>query len=186
MSRRPFLSVPRFIALAAAYLLLWLAIAWLVRPRGNRTDTYFHRTLGGRYYFVTLYPGKVSFQHSTRTFPGSKPATGLPPDAWGHETGTAGNWPAPKSVWNRLGFWYWPNSARIMQASNEAFLHQSWIVPKWFILLAPACPAAAWAAAWLWRRRRRRAGLCKTCGYDLRATPGRCPECGTPRSEGVA
>ena len=52
------------------------------------------------------------------------------------------------------------------------------VVPYWAVAL-PASVLPALAACGARRRRaRRRLGLCPACGYDLRATPGRCPECG--------
>ena len=54
------------------------------------------------------------------------------------------------------------------------------LLPYWLLTL----PTVILPAVWFWRRwklsERKEASLCRVCGYDLRATPDRCPQCGTP------
>jgi hypothetical protein len=83
---------------------------------------------------------------------------------------------APSGV-GRLGFGHWSSS---YGGGFAATSRRVWF-PAWSAaLVTGVCPAV-----WLVRRvrerrslRRARAGLCCRCGYDLRASPGRCPECG--------
>jgi hypothetical protein len=57
-------------------------------------------------------------------------------------------------------------------ATREVFF------PYWFLVGLTAAGPAAWYARRRRRLRTRSLGLCPVCGYDLRATPDRCPECG--------
>jgi hypothetical protein len=62
------------------------------------------------------------------------------------------------------------------------------LVPHWFLVVITGASPILWLSAARNRRRRLRelAGLCRMCGYDLRATPERCPECGEVPATGNA
>jgi len=104
-------------------------------------------------------PGEIRLVHRH-----NYPAAGysIPPDRHGfsrysHSTGTPGEWEWDAGV----------------------------SLPAWLVLAALAALPSVWVAFFRvsrLRRLRAESGLCIACGYDLRATPDRCPECGTPIS----
>jgi hypothetical protein len=90
-----------------------------------------------------------------------------------------GDWLLPSAVVRRAGFAY-SHFQTISLARNATPVNcRAVAMPYWF-------PAMLFAIAPLIELRRRirsrrtnQIGLCPKCGYDLRATPDRCPECGT-------
>ena len=77
---------------------------------------------------------------------------------------------------------------RYIDASHSGMDIRFYVIalPHWFLaaLLAMA------PALFLWRRlrasHRLHRNLCRNCGYDLRASPGRCPECGASSQQAAA
>ena len=54
------------------------------------------------------------------------------------------------------------------------------MIPLWlvFLIFCGVFTTCRWLSTKLLHQQRRRTGLCAACGYDIRATPDRCPECG--------
>ena len=86
----------------------------------------------------------------------------------------------PGVGWISGGYPFLGSSAPQVPPPTYTWFHQTYYCCYW----VPFLFASGLPVLWLLRfvlRPGYRHGHCACCGYDLRASPQRCPECGTPR-----
>ncbi|MDB5292429.1 MAG: hypothetical protein JWL69_3670 [Phycisphaerales bacterium] len=124
--------------------------------------------LTGPIYAMNKFGGAHTRQWNWGQFDGSYGAVCITvlPDG-------SAEWDAPMARFHSLATNAWSKPMPFWQVA----------LPHWVILVLlgvlPSSRLAAIAGPWLLLKFRRKEGCCATCGYDLRATPDRCPECGT-------
>ncbi len=135
-----------------ALLALGTCLAWVCQP-DSLALVDLQETEAGRlesHWVVFLHPGGLNISYG--------------PYTW---------WTHPRQYFRRFaGFGYAHHTT-----TNQEYRELK--TPYWaLLLLFITCPTIAFIRGPLRRHRRRKRGLCLTCGYDLRASPDRCPECG--------
>ncbi|HEY8667522.1 MAG TPA: hypothetical protein VIL86_12705 [Tepidisphaeraceae bacterium] len=90
-------------------------------------------------------------------------------------------WDIVTLAWEWKGFAaaYWNENCQKTEAQIGNAAGLQLILPAWFLSLLFAILPSLWLRRRMRLRKRQRLGFCRHCGYDLRATPTRCPECGT-------
>ena len=156
------------LALASLLPLVAAVATWV---RSTRWSDRLDYQSAQKLYSVMEWQGTLQFAVVNRPANSTYAATGLhmrwsyapyPPGPWWS------GWVTPNRVQNYLDF-----------GTIRGAAYRVVVVPFWAITPLTALPAAAALRAAARRRQRARDGACRVCGYDLRASPTRCPECGT-------
>ena|SRR5688572_9314553 len=173
----------RALVLLAVISLLLCAFSVTLGVRSVWKHDRLQARVAGRPYVLNSTSGRVS------VWGGSEAPADFPsgwftfePDPYSLERGSDA--PGPVSAkWHaaRFGYvkgWY-PGGVN----SSTKARYQMLVFPAWAAAIVTAL-LPAWVFPRLWRDLRRswrtRRGRCYTCGYDVRNSPDRCPECGTP------
>jgi hypothetical protein len=154
---------------AAAVLALLLCVAMVALwVRGHRLQEYVSYTFGRLSPAVGNYPGGIflAWNQNNRTTPGFS--------YLGYKEGES-----PLLRTHRLGdFAYRNDSYPSSTPGGPPIRIRAIMFPTWVAVLACAL-TSFWSFRLSLRLRPPRPGVCHSCGFDLRATPDRCPECGT-------
>jgi len=162
-----------------AVSVLWVRSYWIsdqIDWRGDRGWRAVSTTQG--YVAVNLL--LADWSGYPETFHGPRYVRDVARLPYNHLLEMDGNWDDKDTNWEWAGLeWHGKRNVR------RGTLHAHAVAPFWSVVAMWGMLPLTWVGmrvrSGMRGRRRRRLGLCVACGYDVRATPGRCPECGTVR-----
>ena len=193
MARRFSWSVFTFAATASLVLCVAVVVLW-VRSY-QRRDEWYQRTddealCYHEWVVLDSCRGAVFIAHSSTWLPYD------PRDGWNIIRVSAPQPPPMPTTFERLGLFAYRHESegglaaqRVRVERNggpvppRRYIEHSVLVPYWLLAASSVICPLLWATRLRKDRRMRarcRQGLCPRCRYDLRASPGRCPECGAP------
>jgi hypothetical protein len=174
-----------FSILTTLSLLMFVAVCVLWVRSYLRGDLLRHYGSGGDRYGIHSGHGTVLVEHqSNEIYHGGL----VPPRGWHWRTDLeterdfrTAKW-GTNTQWRVFGYGLVINRGIVLPGSQSA-RPGAWrnvvvIFPYWLPLLFLSIPPLLRLRRWRNERRSARSGLCSACGYDLRATPDKCPECG--------
>jgi hypothetical protein len=155
VSRRPTHRRSRLFAILLLVALAMAAGVWAKRVQARRWPGAFARVQGGHLW--------VRWETPARYGAGAAPPSRLLADRW------------------LAGIHYVVVDVYVTTSEGTAaIVSRNLYVPLWQLAVPPVVLLVLWAGHVARVRRRRDTGCCASCGYDLRASPERCPECGRP------
>ena len=186
----PFAAIS--LVLCGATLALFVRSMWCTNDRIARNHEGPVATAQWQIVSLEFWSNKGRFsvcRQETRWIPSPYPGQPASEKIWSRATNQQKNEPwyfgGPRGTLGKLGFrldrmkFTDPQGNTIM-GRPTTITHDDFDfdIPQWFVALILAVFPALWFGAFVKRRSRAASGRCANCGYDLRASPDRCPECG--------